>query len=211
MGSPIEWHFTLRKLINRAEEVALKSQRDVRDLCVDKTRGADPSENSHPLTDRQSYTSGLYLKGRAHEVSRASQSNIPITEINRQSPNRDISGLSSGEIQRDCRSSFQEENFAEWHLLPEATNQIFKRWDVPDIDLFASTESAVVALCIQRLERSVRLLYRRIQSSMEMQTGMGVPTTQPDTQSSPLKQMQRTRIDRGTQVGEDILDVRPRE
>lgn len=56
------------------------------------------------------------------------------------------------------------------------------------------------------------ILYRRIQSSMGMQTGMGVPTTQPDTQSpSPLEQMQRTDIDRGTQVGDDILDVRPEE
>lgn len=45
-----------------------------------------------------------------------------------------------------------------------------------------------------------------------MQAGMGVPTTQPDTQSpSPLKQMQRTGIDRGTQVGEDILDAKPGE
>ena len=32
----------------------------------------------------------------------------------------------------------------EWHLLPSATNEIFARWGVPDIDLFASANSAVV-------------------------------------------------------------------
>lgn len=33
---------------------------------------------------------------------------------------------------------------AEWHLLPQATTQIFKRWGCPEIDLFASQQSAVV-------------------------------------------------------------------
>ncbi|XP_044579959.1 uncharacterized protein LOC123262044 isoform X2 [Cotesia glomerata] len=32
----------------------------------------------------------------------------------------------------------------EWHLLPEATEEIFRQWGTPEIDLFASAESAVV-------------------------------------------------------------------
>ncbi|KMQ87295.1 transposon ty3-i gag-pol polyprotein [Lasius niger] len=109
MGSSIEWHLSLRKLVNGAEEVALESQEDVRSLCIDKTRGAHPPESPHPPTNRQSYTSGLYPEGRGHEVSRSSQSHAPITEISGQPPNRAISGLPPGEIQRHCRSSYQEE------------------------------------------------------------------------------------------------------
>lgn len=213
MGSSIEWHLSLRKLVNGAEEVALESQEDVRSLCIDKTRGAHSPESPHPLTNRQSYTSGLYPEGRGHEVSRSSQSHAPITEISGQPPNRAISGLLPGEIQRYCRSSYQEEGSAGVASPPRSDKPDFQKVGrARHRPLCISRISSSRALCIQRLERSVRLLYRRIQSSMGMQAGMGVPTTQPDTQSpSPLKQMQRTGIDRGTQVGEDILDARPRE
>ncbi|XP_049870314.1 uncharacterized protein LOC126369793 [Pectinophora gossypiella] len=33
---------------------------------------------------------------------------------------------------------------SEWHLLPTATNRLFHRWGTPDVDLFASAETAVV-------------------------------------------------------------------
>lgn len=33
----------------------------------------------------------------------------------------------------------------EWHLLPQASEAIFQRWGVPDIDLFASQKTAVVS------------------------------------------------------------------
>lgn len=41
----------------------------------------------------------------------------------------------------------------EWHLLPEATHHIFKRWGVPDIDLFASARLAVVRRYVSRDSR----------------------------------------------------------
>ncbi|CAK1585578.1 unnamed protein product [Parnassius mnemosyne] len=34
---------------------------------------------------------------------------------------------------------------SEWHLLPAVTNQLFHRWGIPDVDLFASAETAVVS------------------------------------------------------------------
>ncbi|XP_026677095.1 uncharacterized protein LOC113466147 [Diaphorina citri] len=42
----------------------------------------------------------------------------------------------------DCLS--RNKSPPEWHLLPAATNLIFKRWGLPSIDLFASQRSAVV-------------------------------------------------------------------
>lgn len=33
---------------------------------------------------------------------------------------------------------------AEWHLLPQVTTKVFQKWGIPEIDLFASRESAVV-------------------------------------------------------------------
>lgn len=41
----------------------------------------------------------------------------------------------------------------EWHLLPEATERIFERWGVPDIDLFASERTAVVKRYVSRDSR----------------------------------------------------------
>ncbi|CAG4993535.1 unnamed protein product [Parnassius apollo] len=32
----------------------------------------------------------------------------------------------------------------EWHLKPQATSEVFKRWGKPDIDLFASERSAIL-------------------------------------------------------------------
>lgn len=47
----------------------------------------------------------------------------------------------------------RKKTLPEWHLFPEATNQIFKRWGMPDIDLFASAESAVVERYVSRDSR----------------------------------------------------------
>ncbi|XP_044577064.1 uncharacterized protein LOC123260149 [Cotesia glomerata] len=38
----------------------------------------------------------------------------------------------------------------EWHLRPEATQEVFRKWGVPEIDLFASAESAVVKAYVSR-------------------------------------------------------------
>lgn len=46
----------------------------------------------------------------------------------------------------------RKKTLPKWHL-PKATNQIFKRWGVPDIDLFASAESAVVERYVSRDSR----------------------------------------------------------
>ncbi|XP_064076265.1 uncharacterized protein LOC135194585 [Vanessa tameamea] len=38
----------------------------------------------------------------------------------------------------------RKKEVAEWHLLPQATGQVFRKWGRPEIDLFASRRSAVV-------------------------------------------------------------------
>lgn len=38
----------------------------------------------------------------------------------------------------------------EWHLLPQAIKKIFNHWGIPEIDLFASAESAIVKRYVSR-------------------------------------------------------------
>lgn len=38
----------------------------------------------------------------------------------------------------------REKPLPEWHLLPEATEAVFRKWGEPEIDLFASAETRVV-------------------------------------------------------------------
>ncbi|CAH2067714.1 unnamed protein product, partial [Iphiclides podalirius] len=72
----------------------------------------------------------------------------------------------------------------ECHLLPPATEAIFRRWGTPEVDLYATKETAVVTKYVT-LDLDWRWLgafLRRLQSRMEIPNSMGIPISEYDTQ-----------------------------
>ncbi|GAB1869713.1 Reverse transcriptase domain-containing protein [Camponotus japonicus] len=209
MGSPIRRDSPLGKLISGTEEMAFKPQGDVRSVCGHKTRGTFSPESPRPSADGQPYASSLHPERRGHKVPGSSKPYVQITEVSRQPSHRIVSSLPSREVQRHCRSPLKEESFTGVAPTPRSDRtDLRKMGRTRHRSIRIRENSSRQALCFKRLQRSVRLLYRRIQSFMGLQTGMGISTTQLNSQGpGPPEQVQRTSIDRGTQVGENLLDV----
>ncbi|XP_057329940.1 uncharacterized protein LOC130670540 [Microplitis mediator] len=73
----------------------------------------------------------------------------------------------------------------EWHLLPEATEEVFKRWGTPEIDLFGSAESAVIRTYVSLDCRDRSTPFTDcLQSNMGIQARLAFSTSQPDPKST---------------------------
>lgn len=72
----------------------------------------------------------------------------------------------------------------EWHLLPQATEAMFKVWGVPDVDLFASKKTAVIPRYVIGYHRLLGRVLRSFQPQMELPTRVGISPTQFNTKST---------------------------
>ncbi|XP_046612853.1 uncharacterized protein LOC124301607 [Neodiprion virginianus] len=211
VGSTVEWNPHLRNLDKTAEHVALQPKGDVCGVRLDKRSGTEPAKDSHSFTNRQPNSGSLYPEGRGYKILRSTQSHLPVVETSRRPANNSICGLSPREIQWYSRPAVTKKGASGVAPSTRGNKPDFQKMGHPrHRSLRISEFSRGQTLRLQRLHRSIRLLHRRIQSSMGLQTGMGVPSTQPHPQSlGTLEQEQRTGTDRNPQLGEDVLDVRP--
>lgn len=76
---------------------------------------------------------------------------------------------------------------------------MFRRFGTPGVDVFASRGSAVITIWSAKMQ-------------LQMQIGMGLPTTSDDTSSNPPPEYSRGNIHgRSTQLEEGTLGTGPKE
>ncbi len=100
----------------------------------------------------------------------------------------------------------------EWHLREDFMELVYDKWGPCEIDLFASTRSAVVSKYVSRFKRLERRIHRCIQPLLGLQTSLGLPSRQSDSQGSgPSEPLQRPVPSGGSQLASDLLATRSGE
>ncbi|XP_044578554.1 uncharacterized protein LOC123261119 [Cotesia glomerata] len=144
LGSPAERSTDVGKLVKNPEEVALQQEGDASGIPGAGPAGSMPERSPHPPAVGQSHGGFLHPKGggtRSLELySLTYQLLTLVDELQIVLSAYYLPGRYNGTADRLSR----KRALPEWHLLPEATEEIFRQWGTPEIDLFASAESAVV-------------------------------------------------------------------
>lgn len=211
MGCATRRNISVRRLDSPTKEMAQQQKRIVRSNRSITKEGI--SFKKHSCTDsiRQSNLDCIYSEGRRHKVDGATDSNISTVTPNRQIQHNSIGILPPGKIQLNSRQVVTREKTR--GVAPSAPSDFGSVPKVgPPRNRFVriATNSRSAELRINRLQRSISKLCRRLQQTMEVPPSMGVPTPQhPSQGTDSFKQCQRNIFNSGTRMASGILATRP--
>ncbi|XP_011313827.1 uncharacterized protein [Fopius arisanus] len=210
LGSPVRISSYGRDLDKRAERLALQQEGDVcSSLSV--TRGS-PSNSGLAchVADRQQVTSCIHKERGWNKVLQSPGANLSSPSACGRFPNHLIRVVSPRKVQRDCRQSLQRK--ATPRMAPPSSSH---RTDIQTMGgprnrpLRKQKVSSGHSLRLTGLDRSIRILSRRLQSAMAVQASLGLPSAQSTTQNvSTPQQVPGNLSGNSPRVGTDILESR---
>ncbi|XP_074113489.1 uncharacterized protein LOC141536690 isoform X2 [Cotesia typhae] len=209
MGSPARRDPDGRSLVEIPTKLALEQEGVICSNTGNTEARSEASKCPHSGTIGQPDSNRLYSKGGRNQVHRFARLNLRTPCACRQSEHNPVCLLPTRSLQRHCRplvSKSKPPRMAS--ALASNKRNIQKVGRTRNRSLCFRKIKSGQDLCLDRLQRSIRLLYRRLQPPVGVQTSLDISTAQPHAQSSSASQLKSGRISHNCpQVGEDILDV----
>ena len=207
LGRSAERYSYERAVVRDPETMALEQKRNASSLRSNKATIAPTSECSHPTRNGQSNSSSIHSEGRTDKISSTVQSNLLTSPINRRSENNSVSMLPSREIQLHSRPLIMWKSPSRMAPASNSNERNIQKMGRPRHRLIrVSKISGSRTLRQSRLQRSVSLLCKRLQSFLEVQTSVGIPSTQSDSKSAGTsQQLPGTIHNNTTTLGANIL------
>lgn len=131
-------------LDKKAEEMALEQERAVRSICSHTEAGNPVEGRACTSPVRKSDSGGLYPQRRRNALTEFSGFNVQVADADGPTELCLSAHYLPGRYNCIADHLSRGRRLPEWHLLLVATEQLFNRWGTPDVDLFASAETAVV-------------------------------------------------------------------
>ena len=209
VGSPARRISHIRVMDREPKTMALKQKGDVCGICCDRASSSPPSGCPHSITDGQSYPGGLHSEGGRYKIDGITGLDLPNPPNCRQTGNNPVSSLPSRQVQWNRRPVITKEAPSGVASSTRGNKRDFCKVGCPRRRPFCVRKfGRSQLLCFSRLQRSIRLLHRRLHSSMALQVSLGLSSAQPHAESSRTsEQMPRTVLNSSPEMGSDILDV----
>ena len=159
-------------------------------LYVALKQMAHRHQGAHILLQTDNRTLVAYIRKEGGTSSTGSD--LPNSPDARRATDNPVSSLSPRQIERDSRQTVKKENsprvaFTSFRYKRDLRKMGSTGHRSFRISKFGRSQT----LCFTRLQRSICRLHRRLESSMEMQTRMGLPSPKPIAQSTgPSEQME---------------------
>lgn len=184
LGCPDRRRSDSRDMVKTTETVAQQQKRAIRGNCSSKKKSKRIKKHtrSHPV--RQPDADIVYQERRRDEVDCTSRPHISTTRSDGQVQNNSFGLLPPGEVQHNSRQTISGETTSRMASLTTSDcGSISKVGPSRDRSLCLPRDSCSSQLRINRLQRSISELHRCLQQTMEIPIGVGVSSSQHDTQS----------------------------
>lgn len=180
-------------------------------MALSKFRDVVPSTAIDNGTVRQHDSSFIHPKSGGYKVGSAFRSNKEIVESSSKFGSDSSRFLPTGSIQLNRRLSVERETSSRLASQRRNNSKDFSEMgNTPDRFVRNSPVKSSSELCVHRFERSPGLLYKCIQSTMELQPSLGVSSATINTQSASAFEQSCGDIPiSSASVGEGILEGRP--
>lgn len=176
---------SVRNVDLHSEQVALQRQGDVRSVWYNLRPTRQFERSPHSDTVRQQNTGSVRQERRRHSLSGPPKPNHETSRVDRSARNNTDGKVPTRKTKRDCRPSIQRSSTSRVApVAPGHGGHIQRMGRTRYRFVRFGGISSRTKICHSRLDRWVRNFLRRLQSSLGLSVGMGVPTSQPDPAGS---------------------------
>lgn len=171
-------------------------------------RNAEQQACCHSV--RQLHSSFLHKEGRGDKIATSDQLSVETSPFSSGAKHASVSALHTGNLQRYCRQSVQEETFSRLAPVINSDKQDFSTMGDPgDRPLCIPSVQSCANLRLEGSERQTGPVLGRLQQEVGIQTCMDFPSTLTDSKSSHSSESVKGNLHLDSaQVGESVLESR---
>lgn len=195
LGSSSQRPLLNRTLDKSPKDMALQHEGTICCIWSNKKEKSDPEKYTHISPVRQPNSSSTYQKRRRDKVPNLTGTDIKPSSASRTSEYNTISGIPSGKVQRHSRPLIKEQTSAGMApVAPGCGSHIQKVGCARHRPVRVGKSESRSAVRNLGLARWVRSFLRRIQSELELQIGLGISTTEPNSKSPPTSEYSKGHV-----------------
>ncbi|KAG6460991.1 hypothetical protein O3G_MSEX012360 [Manduca sexta] len=210
MGCPGGWDLNIGRLVESTKKVAQQQKRIICRNSGNQNKDSCFTELTCANTIGQSNFNCIYSKRGRDKIVRTTIPNLQSITANRQIQHNTFSILSSGKIQSNSGQTITRETAS--RMAPATRNNcssFSEMGPTRNRSVRESRHCCSQKLRLNRLQRSISKLYRRLQQNMDIQAGMGVSSSQPPTPDTlALKQCDGNLSGSGSRMASSFLASR---
>lgn len=184
LGGTPQRQLSVRKMVSPSESLAFKRKGDVCGIRGNSSSEDESAECTHLNSNGQQNSGSAYQKRGWNSFTGSPRTDHEANGNDRALKYHAFGGVPSGKVQRHCRPPVQKPSSAGMALVTPGLGGC--------IQSLGHTRGRLVCIKKERRRRTLRKLglqrwfsnlLRRIQSTVELQVGLGVPTTQSNSTS----------------------------
>lgn len=159
LGSFDKWKTPKRHVESQATSVALQQKRAVGSICHSDKEQKEIAGHELSSAVRQQNCRSLLTETGRNKIAVAAENYKSNLSADVSPEHKPYSEIHSRQIQRYCDSLSRHQGLPEWSLSNQTMEIIFKKWGIPQVDLFASAQSAVVPFYVTEAPQDPNALF----------------------------------------------------
>lgn len=195
MGCAAQRKIPVRKVVQTSEILALQHEGNVRRVRYDKSPADKPSGGSRLGSVGQQNLSGAHSQRRRHKIACPARANVQANGVGRAAKHQALSGVPPGEVQWHSRPLVKRPTSARVAFVAPGLGGRIREMGRSRGRLIRFKQSCRRApVRVVGLQRWVSNFLRRLQSTLEVQSGLGVPASKFNSTSTSSSQLVRGNI-----------------